>query len=153
MYKELIGKESNRVKNRIERGAVKKFAVAIGDPHLIYVGEEYGEKSRYKGNIAPPTFPIVLDYGIIEGLQLPGIGLIHGEQTFHYERPLMVEEEIFCFSKLTNYVEKKGTLGSMGILVLESYGEDRHGKMIFSSKETIILTDAARRMMEDEDNG
>ena len=57
---------------------------------------------------------------IIEGLNLPNKGLIHGEQTFHYERPLMVGEEIYCYTEVKNYFEKKGNFGEMGFLVIES---------------------------------
>ena len=32
MFEHLIGKRSNKVINIVERGAVKKFAEAIGDP-------------------------------------------------------------------------------------------------------------------------
>ena len=37
MFTELIGKRSIPVKNVVERGAVRKFAEAIGDTAPIYV--------------------------------------------------------------------------------------------------------------------
>ncbi len=145
MFKEQIGKRSNRVKNTVERGAVKKFAEAIGDPHPIYVDEETGRRSRYRNNIAPPTFPRIFDYGVIEGLNLPNKGLIHGEQTFRYVRPLLVGEDIYCFSVVKNYFEKKGNFGEMGFLVLESFGEDSSGNNLFSSTSTIVISEAVRK--------
>lgn len=147
MFKDQIGKQSNKVKNFVERGAVKKFAEAIGDLHPIYFDEEVGEKSRYKKNIAPPTFPRTFDFGVIEGLNLPNKGLIHGEQTFHYERPLLVGEETYCFSKVKSYFEKKGNFGEMGFLVLESYGEDLAGNAIFSSTSTVVISEAVRKVL------
>jgi acyl dehydratase len=147
MFSEHIGKCSNKVKNRIERSAVKKFAEAIGDPNPIYWDEETGKKSRYKNNIAPPTFPRALDYGVIDGLKLPSKGLIHGEQTFHYERPLLVEEEIYCYSKVETYFEKKGSNGKLGFLVIKGYGEEPSGEIIFTSTQTIIITETVRKAM------
>ncbi|MDQ0162696.1 MaoC family dehydratase N-terminal domain-containing protein [Aeribacillus alveayuensis] len=147
MLEGLIGKCSNKVKNIVERGAVKKFAEAIADPHPIFIDEETGKKSRYQSNIAPPTFPRVFDYGVIEGLNLPKKGLIHGEQTYHYERPLFVGEEIFCYSKIENYVEKKGNSGLLGFLIIQSFGEDRTGRTIFTSKQTVIITETVRKEM------
>ncbi|WP_066064845.1 MaoC family dehydratase N-terminal domain-containing protein [Neobacillus soli] len=147
MFKEQIGKQSNKVKNVVERGAVKKFAVAISDAHPIYVDEETGRLSRYRANIAPPTFPRIFDYGEIEGLNLPNKGLIHGEQTFHYERPLVIGEEINCYTKVKNYFEKKGNFGEMGFLLIESYGEDLSGKLIFSSTSTIVISEAVRKVL------
>jgi acyl dehydratase len=147
MFKEHIGKQSNKVKNMVERGAVKKFAEAIGDLHPIFVDEETGKNSRYSRNIAPPTFPRVFDYGAIDGLNLPNKGLIHGEQTYHYERPLLAGEEITCYSAVKNYFEKKGTQGEMGFLVLESFGEDEMGQVVFTSTQTVIITEAVRKVL------
>lgn len=147
MYKDFIGKESAKVKNVIERGAVKKFAEAIGDPHPIFTDEEFGKVSRYKTNIAPPTFPRVLEFGEIAGLHLPEKGLIHGEQVFKYKRPLLVGEEIYCYSKVENSVEKKGASGSMCFLTISENGEDENGELIFSSKLVVIITEAVRKGM------
>jgi acyl dehydratase len=135
------------VKNVVERGAVKKFAEAIGDLHPIYFDEETGRNSRFQNNIAPPTFPRTFDNGAIEGLKLPEKGLIHGEQTFHYERPLLVGEEIVCYSEVKKYFEKKGNFGEMGFLVLESFGEDLAGNTIFSSTSTIVISEAVRKVL------
>lgn len=147
MFQDQVGKRSTKVKNAVERGAVKKFAESIGDVHPIYFDEEIGESSRYKKNIAPPTFPRVFDYGVIEGLNLPNKGLIHGEQTFHYKRPLFVGEDVYCYSEVKSYVEKKGNFGEMGFLVLESFGEDAAGNTIFSSTSTVVISEAVRKVL------
>lgn len=147
MFEQLIGKRSKKVKNVIERGAVKKFAEAIGDPHPIYLDEAVGKQSRYQQNIAPPTFPRVFEYEQIEGLQLPSKGLIHGEQSFHYSRPILVGEEIYCSVEVKNYYERAGSTGKMGFLVLERYGEDQEGTIVFSSKEIIIISESVRKVM------
>ncbi|PLT27602.1 MaoC family dehydratase N-terminal domain-containing protein [Peribacillus deserti] len=148
MFSETIGKQSAKIKNTVERGAVRKFAEAIGDSHPIYVDEETGRNSRFGANIAPPTFPRVFDYGDIKGLDLPDKGLIHGEQTFHYKRPLLVGEDIFCYSEVTGYTEKSGTQGKMGFLLLKSFGEDSSGSIVFTSKSTVIISEAVRREMD-----
>jgi acyl dehydratase len=147
LFKDQIGKQSNKVKNDVERGAVKKFAEAIGDLHPIYFDEETGRNSRHRSNIAPPTFPRTFEYGVIDGLNLPNKGLIHGEQTFHYERPLRVGETIYCYSKVKNYFEKKGNFGEMGFLVVENYGEDASGTLIFSSSSTVVISEAVRKVL------
>ncbi|TDL74402.1 MaoC family dehydratase [Rhodococcus qingshengii] len=147
MFSDQVGKRSTKVKNVVERGAVKKFAEAIGDLHPIYFDEETGRNSRFQNNIAPPTFPRTFDYGAIEGLKLPEKGLIHGEQTFHFERPLVVGEEIVCYSEVKKYFEKKGNFGEMGFLILESFGEDLAGNTIFSSTSIIVISEAVRKVL------
>lgn len=147
MLEHLIGKRSNKVLNVVERGAVKKFAQAIGDAHPIYIDEEYGTQTRYKNNIAPPTFPMVFDYGEIEGLNIHQAGLIHGEQQFNYQRPLLIGEALTCFQEVENYYERSGSSGTMGFLAIKSSGEDHEGKTVFTSKIVIIITEAVRKEM------
>jgi acyl dehydratase len=147
LFNDQVGKRSTKVKNVVERGAVKKFAEAIGDLHPIYFDEETGRNSRYQNNIAPPTFPRTFDYGEIEELNLPNKGLIHGEQTFHYERPLVVGEEILCYSEVKKYFEKKGNFGEMGFLIVENVGEDLAGNTIFSSTSTVVISEAVRKVL------
>ncbi|MFG6116399.1 MaoC family dehydratase N-terminal domain-containing protein [Halobacillus sp. MO56] len=148
MLTHVIGKKSKPVKNTVERGAVKKFAEAIGDLHPIFICEETGKQSRYNNNIAPPTFPRVFDYGAIEALELPGKGLIHGEETFHYERPLLVGEEINCYVEVKDYYERKGKSGEMGFLLLKRYGEDLDRKLVFTEEQVVIITEAVRKEMK-----
>ncbi|WP_431803915.1 MaoC family dehydratase N-terminal domain-containing protein [Halobacillus andaensis] len=147
MLTDSIGKRSEKVKNTVERGAVKKFAEAVGDLHPIYVCEETGRQSRYKQNIAPPTFPRVFDYGTIAALNLPEKGLIHGEEIYHYERPLKVGEDILCYSEVKDYYERNGKSGEMGFLLLKRYGEDLESNLIFTEEQVVIITEAVRREM------
>lgn len=147
MFNSFIGKRSKGVINLVERRAVKKFAEAIGDLHPIYIDEEYGKNSRYKQNIAPATFPRVFDYGKIENFHLPNVGLIHGEQTFNYKRPIIVGEKIYCYTEIKDYYEKNGSHGFMGFLVLSDIGEDLDGNLVFETKSVVIITEKVRRVL------
>lgn len=147
MFKDYIGLTSTKTRNLIERELVRRFAESIGDDHPIYIDEEFGKQSRFGLNIAPPTFPRVLRSGSIEGLKLPLKGLIHGEQIYHYERPLLVGEEVFCYSKIEDYYEKEGSMGKMGFLKMKRYGEDSHGRLIFTEESITIITETVRRSL------
>ncbi len=147
MLHETIGKQSTPVKNTVERGAVKKFAEAIGDLAPIYYDEEAGRNSRYGRNIAPPTFPVTLDYGHIPELILPAKGLIHGEQMYHYKRPLFVGEDVYCHTEVKDYYEKTGNFGEMGFLVIIRYGFAANDHLIFTEERVIIINEAVRKEM------
>lgn len=147
MYKDVIGNRSTPVKNTVERGAVRKFAEAIGDASPIYVDEEVGKNSRFGENIAPPTFPISFQFNTVPGLELPAKGLIHGEQRFQYERPLLVGEDVQCYVEVEDYYEKTGGHGRMGFLLLARYGEDTDGNVIYKENRTLIINEAVRKAM------
>ncbi len=137
---ELIGKWSTPVENWIEKGAVRKFAEAIGDQNPIYVDETYAKNSRYGRIIAPPTFVRTLEYGVIEGLVIPTEGLIHGEQQFHFERPLYVGESLWCSYCLGDTYSRSGSLGKMTFLIFEEKGVTSQGETVFTSRSTVIMT-------------
>jgi acyl dehydratase len=148
IWKEHVGSRSEPVRNGVERGAVRKFAESIGDPNPLYLDEEAAKRSRWGRPIAPPTFPRVFDFGEIEGIRLPSAGVIHGEQKYHYERPLFVGEEVRCYSVFKDVYEKQGGGGVLTFLVFERVGEDEKGERIFSAEEVYILTEAVIARMK-----
>ena len=142
-----IGQHSDPVTNVFEKGAVRKFAEAIGDPNPLYVDEEAAEASRYGALIVPPTFPRAFEYGEVEGLGPPGQGYIHGEHRIRYERPLFVGEEVRCYVEVKDYYEKDGREGALGFLISERAGESPEGERIFAMLDTAVLTPGMRESL------
>lgn len=145
LYKEFVGLRSGPVRNPVERGAVRRFAEAIADASPLYVDEEVAEKSRHGALLAPPTFPRTFDYGRVEGLELPPAGLIHGEFRISYRRPLLVGDELFCRLTLKDSYDKEGRRGMLGFLIFERAGEDPEGNPVFTTNDTVVVTEAVRR--------
>jgi acyl dehydratase len=147
-FGQFVGERSEAVPNVVEKGAVREFAEAIGDPNPLYVDEEAAKASRYGRLLAPPTFPRTFEYGEVEGVGPPGQGLIHGEHRTRYERPLFVGEEVLCYAEVKDYYEKEGREGTLGFLISERVGESSEGEHIFSMLDTAILTPAMREGIE-----
>jgi acyl dehydratase len=51
-----IGKTAEPRTYEVERGAIRRFAEAIGDPNPLFNSESEARQSRFGGLIAPPTF-------------------------------------------------------------------------------------------------
>ncbi len=147
MWQEFAGRRSTPVSNWVERGAVRKFAEAIGDDNPLYYDEAAARQSRYWRLIAPPTFPITFDYGAIEGLSLPTAGLIHGSQVFEYSRPIYVGDMFRCYTLLEHTFDKSGSMGAMTFMVFARVGEDDGGKEVFKTSATLIVSEAVKRGM------
>jgi len=107
MFEELIGKRSNPVQNTIERGAVRKFAEAIGDPHPVFTDPAFAAEKGFKANIAPPTFPVTFDYGIIEGLDFRKLGSYTGNKISNINGRSMSEKHCTAIGKLKNIRKEK----------------------------------------------
>ena len=54
--KDAIGVESDPVVYQIEKGAILRFAEAIGDTNPIFNDDNEASKTKYGGIVAPPTF-------------------------------------------------------------------------------------------------
>ncbi|MGA9174159.1 MAG: MaoC family dehydratase N-terminal domain-containing protein [Thermoactinomyces sp.] len=138
LFQPFVGVESSPVKNEVEKGAIRKFADAIGDPNPLYRDEEYAKTTRYGRIIAPPTFSRTFDYGEIPGLEFNREGLIHGEQQFEYFRPIFAGDVLYCSTKLADVYEKEGKLGRMIFLVYEQKGVNEAGETVFIARSNVI---------------
>ncbi|MDP6550343.1 MAG: MaoC family dehydratase N-terminal domain-containing protein, partial [Dehalococcoidia bacterium] len=56
MRQQAIGAESPPIYLEVEKGAIIRFAEAIGDDNHLFSDEEAARQSQYGGLIAPPTF-------------------------------------------------------------------------------------------------
>jgi acyl dehydratase len=145
LYEAFIGRSSEPVRNAVERDAVRLFAEAIADPSPLYRDEEAARCGRYVRLLAPPTFPRTFDYGRVEGLELPPAGLIHGEFRISYRRPLLVGDEVLCRLQLKDSYDKRGQRGLLGFLLFERTGESVDGDLVFTTNDTVVVTEAVRR--------
>ena len=145
LFERFVGHPSKPVRNVVGREAVWLFAEAIADPSPLYRDEDAAGRSRYGRILAPPTFPRTFDYGRVEGLELPPAGLIHGEFRIFYRRPLLVGDEVLCRMQLEDSYDKEGRRGLLGFLLFERTGEDRAGNLIFTTSDTVVVTEAVRR--------
>jgi acyl dehydratase len=79
----------------VSRVKIAEFADAIGDPNPLYRDRAAAQAAGHADVIAPPTFAIVvIAAGTAKVIADPGLGLdypmvVHGEQRFCYERPIV----------------------------------------------------------------
>jgi len=84
----------------VSRVKIGEFADAIGDPNPLYRDRAAAQAAGYADVIAPPTFAIVISMaGSAPAIADPGLGLnyamvVHGEQRFEYDRPLMAGDVV-----------------------------------------------------------
>ena len=132
----LIGKGGDVRVAEVEKGGIKRFADAIGDPNPLYYDEEYARKSRYGSIIAPRGF-----FGQPKG-SAPSAGVraelrpalrnagytnpapIDAGAEYEFFRPVRAGDIIVSVETLKEVVEREGSRG---------------GKMAFSTIETTYV--------------
>ncbi len=139
--KSLIGRESEPVVHDVEKGAIRRFAEALGDPNPIYVEDEAARQAGYPALVAPPTFAAVLSGNerFRHSLDLGTRALLHGEQQFEYTRPLLAGDRITVKSRVADVQERGGASGPMDILVIEDEGHDPQGALVFRARQVLVL--------------
>ncbi|MFZ5817560.1 MAG: FAS1-like dehydratase domain-containing protein [Bacillota bacterium] len=127
--KSFIGLESEAELFEVERGAIRKFAEAIGDPNPVY----------QRGEVAPPTFPTTFRVKIPGLADVDPARFIHANEEYVYERPLRAGDRVLCRRKIVDLFEKEGRLGRMTFVVATLEGRDPSGSLIFTGKSTVII--------------
>lgn len=141
--KSLIGLEGTPMVFEIEKGAIRRFAEAIGDLSPIYLDETAARKSGFAGVVAPPTFATTMNEAakpLREKLPLDFKRILHGGMEFEYFAPLTAGMKVSCIARLADVYEKSGGSGKMEFYVIEINGKDSTtGKPVFASRSTVIM--------------
>lgn len=137
----LIGRESEPVVHEVEKGAIRRFAEALGDPNPLYQDEGAARAAGHAGLLAPPTFPVALTANerFRHSLDLGTRSVLHGEQQLEYFRPLVAGDRVTVVSRVADVLERVGPSGPSDVLVIEDEARDDRGELVFRSRATLIL--------------
>lgn len=115
----LIGTAAEPFFVDVEKGAIARFAEAIGDTCGIYFDEAFARSLGYAGIVAPPTFPTTFrppaKAAWLQGLDEGRI--LAGEQGFQYNRPILAGDRLRCQLHFAAVEDKRGSAGAMELLV------------------------------------
>ncbi len=136
----LIGSVSAPYVIEVEKGAVAKFAAAIGDPNPVYRDVAAAKARGLAGIIAPPTFPVTFMAPEEPAWtrDLDRRRVLAGEQSFHYERPIFVRDVLTCRMTFVGVDEKQGRSGKMEMLTQEVRGVDVSGAAVFLHRRVMV---------------
>jgi len=136
-----IGKTGEARTYEIERGAIRRFAEAIGDPNPIFNDEHEAHHSRFGTMIAPPTFCRSLG-SPIPSVQLKGLGDsfrgLDGGSDWEYLHPIRPGDRITVQSRLADLREAQGRLGPMVFIVMETTYTNQFGELCVTQRSTAI---------------
>ncbi len=137
----LIGRESEPAVHEVEKGAIRRFAEALGDPNPLYVDEAAARAAGYPALVAPATFAVALTSNerFRHSLDLGTRSILHSEQQFEYARPIVAGDRITVRSKVADVQERAGASGPMDVIVIEDEGRDDAGALVFRTRATLIL--------------
>jgi len=141
----IVGREYPPFPVTVERGRIKDFARALGDPNPFYLDDRVGAASEWGDVIAPPTFPISFrDERADSGAILRDLGVdisrvLHGEQEFEIHRQLTPGASYLCRTRVADVYEKTGRSGPMAFVVRETAVTDGAGEIVVTMRGVTVI--------------
>lgn len=137
----LIGKEyPASTPYEVGREKIRDFAMAIGESNPVYTDETAAKAAGYRDIIAPPTFLTVLNFKYSPQVILdPELGLnymfvVHGEQSYVYERPVYPGDRLTGRARITDIAAR----GKNEYLYLEADIVTEAGERVAVARSTIV---------------
>lgn len=147
------GRTGGRSRVTIERSAVTNFARAVKDPNPIYYDVRAAKAAGFANIPAPPTFIFVAggwgtwpedqpdDPGVnplgeiaVEYARQGGL-LLHGEQSYIYERPVVVGDVLDTEAEVVDTYTK----GSMTFAIVETrFTDAATGELVVTTRTNMI---------------
>lgn len=143
--KQKLGKEIiEPVTLEIEKGAIRKFCQAIGDPNPLWQDETYAKKSRFGGIVAPPVFIAqLLFWGEkiqqkMAEIKSPAKRILAGGSDFEYYQVVRPGDLITATAKLADAYERETKTGKMLFLNFEVTYTNQKGEAVAIERSTTI---------------
>ncbi|MCH8205934.1 MAG: MaoC family dehydratase N-terminal domain-containing protein [Chloroflexi bacterium] len=137
--RDAIGVESDPVTHEVERGAIIKFAQAIGDPNPLFNDEGAARMTRYGGLIAPPTFLRSMQSGPPKGeFESPYSAGLDGGSEWEYFETIRVGDRITVTNRIADLYERQGRLGNMVFIINETKYVNQFGQTVALQRTTGI---------------
>jgi acyl dehydratase len=136
----VLGVESAPISYDVEKGAIRKFAEAVGDGDPIYHDERAAQAAGFKTLIAPPTFLCTFRAQELPDLKLQfGRVRLNGGNEYEYYQPLYAGDTITITAKYTEVTERTGRTGNMVFVITELTFKNQHGAVVAKGRNTGIM--------------
>jgi acyl dehydratase len=135
-----VGRTTPPKLNEIERGAIRRFAEAVGDTNPLWLDTAYAKSLGFAAPLAPPAFVCTLVAGgeLRTALGVPLKQLALSEWAVEYERPLLAGEKVWVTSRVADVTSRVSQAGSVELAVIEDEGRDEAGKLVYRLKRTWV---------------
>ncbi|MGB2584443.1 MAG: MaoC family dehydratase N-terminal domain-containing protein [Dehalococcoidia bacterium] len=146
--KQHIGKIDPPHVREVERGAIRRYADAVGNDNPLYFDEEYASESRYGTIIAPPGFfgwsmqSVPSSEGII-GLMTAMINagyyrILDGGMSYEFFLPVREGDIMIASPKVKDVNAKEGKSGTMMVCDFETTYLNQNGDLVAKAYQTLI---------------
>ena len=129
----------------VERGKIREFADAVGDPNPVYRDPAYAAQLGFAGVLAPPTLLRTFLYEpktASDALKVADWSyIVHGEQEFEYFAPVLAGDVLTARERIVSITEKASRrAGKLQIAVIETTFHNQRGERVQIARRTLVET-------------
>ncbi len=129
----------------VERGKIREFADAVGDPNPVYRDPVYAARLGFAGVLAPPTLLRTFLYEpktASDALKVADWSyIVHGEQEFEYFAPVVAGDVLTARERIVSITEKASRrAGKLQIAVIETTFHNQRGEKVQVARRTLVET-------------
>jgi acyl dehydratase len=136
----VLGVESAPISYEVEKGAIRKFADAIGDDDSIYYDENAAKAAGFKTIPAPPTFLCAFRAQELPDLKIQfGRVRLNGGNEYEYYKPIYAGDTITLTAKYVDVNERTGRTGNMVFVITELTFKNQQGEVVAKGRNTGIM--------------
>jgi len=132
----------------VEKGAIRRYADAVGDANPLYRDEPYASTSRYGGIISPPGFfgwPVgevssggAAERAITAAIDAGYSRVLDAGQSFEFFMPVRPGDILVGSHQIDDIVEKAGKSGPMFVISIKTTLRNQGGDVVADETLTVI---------------
>ena len=145
MDQSAAGKSFAPYEFHVERGKIREFADAVGDPNPIYRDPAAAKTAGLPGIPAPPTLLRTFLYETPDAKNALRVKdwsyIVHGEQEFEYLAPVVAGDVLTAQDRIVSIAEKDSKrAGLLQIAVIETTFVNQRGEKVQVARRTLVET-------------
>ena len=139
--KSKIGAELEPVVYEIEKGMLRRFAQAVGDPNPLWQDDEYAAKSSFGSIIAPPTFVLTLGFDrVVHQLtRIPSQTIIHATTELEHCQPVRPGDVITATTKIAGVRQREGKTGKTTFVTFDITYKNQRQEVVAMCRQMAII--------------
>ncbi len=129
---------------------MRNFARAYGDENPLFTSEDYGESTRWGGQIAPPMIPIAMNAAMysdppavkVKRPSFRGIHVFVSGSSWKWYRPVAHGDRLFTLGGTESVVEKKSEFADRSVqITFAAIKMNQRGEIVAISRTLAIHTE------------
>ena len=146
--KQCIGMIDPPTVYEVEKGAIRRYANAVGDDNPLYRDEEYAAKTKYGGVIAPPGFfgwPVsntpmggAIGKAITAAMNAGYYRILDAGKSYEFFIPVRAGDILVGSPQIDDIAEKEGKSGPMYIISFKTSYTNQNGDIVANAYQSFI---------------